>query len=186
MVNLPKEEHKLIFCGWHGRSFSFSDYFRNRNWWVIISHSSDGEIQNKIFTRLGYRVIRGSTGRGGVRAAVEAIRALKEGGTMGMTPDGPRGPSGVVQGGVMLMAQKSGAGLVPVGIASRPCLTAKSWDKYTVPRPFAKCLMIFGEPLYVPLRSSEDEVEQVRLKLESEIHRLEKEAEEKLGLRHSR
>src|SRR5476649_1139552 len=120
MRNLPADDAKLIFCGWHGRSFAFSDYFRGRGWYVIISHSSDGEMQTRIFSRLGYKIIRGSTGRGGVRAAREAITALEEGGTMAMTPDGPRGPSGVVQGGVMLMARKSGAGLVPVGIAARP------------------------------------------------------------------
>ena len=181
MRNVPKEESKLIFCGWHGRSFAFSDYFRRRGWYVIISHSSDGEMQSRIFGKLGYKVIRGSTGRGGVRAAVEAIRALKEGGTMAMTPDGPRGPSGVVQGGVMLMAQKSGAGLIPVGISARPRLVAKSRDKYILPLPFSKCLMIFGEPIYVPLKSSEEEIEQIRLQLEAEIHRLEQLAESQLG-----
>ncbi len=181
MRNVPKDDAKLIFCGWHGRSFAFSDYFRQRGWHVIISHSSDGEMQSRIFGRLGYKVIRGSTGRGGVRAAVEAISALKDGGTMAMTPDGPRGPSGVVQGGVMLMARKSGAGLVPVGISARPRLVANSWDKYIVPLPFAKCLMIFGEPLYVPAKATDEEVEQVRLQLESEIHRLEKLAESELG-----
>ena len=182
MINYPKDDRKLIFCGWHGRSFTFADYFRRRNWWVIISHSNDGEIQNRIFQRLGYRVIRGSTGRGGVRAAVEAIRALKDGGTIAMTPDGPRGPSGVVQGGIMLMAHKSGAGLVPVGIASYPRVTAKkSWDKYQAPVMFAKCVMIFGDPLYVPADANEDQVEEVRLQLEREIHRLENEAEIKVG-----
>jgi lysophospholipid acyltransferase (LPLAT)-like uncharacterized protein len=181
MRNVPKEDSKLIFCGWHGRSFAFSDYFRQRGWYVIISHSSDGEMQNRVFKKLGYKVIRGSTGRGGVRAAVEAIRALKEGGTMAMTPDGPRGPSGVVQGGVMLMAQKSGAGLIPVGISARPRIVAKSWDKYIIPLPFSKILMIFGEPIYVPLKATEEEIEAVRLQLESEIHRLEQLAESELG-----
>jgi lysophospholipid acyltransferase (LPLAT)-like uncharacterized protein len=182
MRNLPADHAKLIFCGWHGRSFAFSGYFRKRGWYVIISHSSDGDMQNYIFSRLGYKIIRGSTGRGGVRAAKEAITALEDGGTMAMTPDGPRGPSGVVQGGVMLMARKSGAGLIPVGIAARPRVVAKSWDKYNVPVPFSKCLMIFGEPLYVSPKATEEEVEQVRLNLESEIHRLEKQAEAELGL----
>lgn len=180
--NLPADDAKLIFCGWHGRSFAFSDYFRRRDWYVIISHSSDGEMQTRIFNRLGYKVIRGSTGRGGVRAAKEAITALEEGGTMAMTPDGPRGPSGVVQGGVMLMARKSGAGLIPVGISARPRAVAKSWDRYILPLPFAKVVMIFGEPLYVPANATEAEVEEVRLKLESEIHRLELLAEAELGL----
>ena len=98
-----------------------------------------------------------------------------------MTPDGPRGPSGVVQGGVMLMAQKSGAGLIPVGISARPRIVAKSWDKYIIPLPFSKILMIFGEPIYVPLKATEEEIEAVRLQLESEIHRLEQLAESELG-----
>ncbi len=178
----PESEGKLIFCGWHGRSFTFSDYFRQRGWHVIISHSSDGEMQTRIFSKLGYQIIRGSTGRGGVRAAVEAIRALKDGGTMAMTPDGPRGPSGVVQGGVMLMAQKSGAGLVPVGITAKPRLLAKSWDSYMVPLPFSKCLMVFGEPIYVSLHATEEEIEVARLQLETEIHRLEQQVEAELGL----
>ena len=181
MRHLPEKEEKLIFCGWHGRSFAFSDYFRQRGWHVIISHSSDGEMQSRIFGKLGYKVIRGSTGRGGVRAAVEAIRALKDGGTMAMTPDGPRGPSGVVQGGVMLMAQKSGAALIPVGISARPRLMAKSWDRYILPLPFSKCLMIFGDPIHVPSKASEEEVEAARLQLEEEIHRLQKIAESDLG-----
>ena len=61
MRNVPKHDAKLIFCGWHGRSFAFSDFFRKRGWHVIISHSSDGEMQSRIFGRLGYKVIRGST-----------------------------------------------------------------------------------------------------------------------------
>jgi len=171
-----------IFGGWHGRSFVFANYFRRRGYWVIISQSRDGEIQAGIFRRLGYQIIRGSTGRGGVRAAVEGIRALKEGGTMALTPDGPRGPSQVVQGGIMLMAQKSGAPLIPVGISARPRLMVKSWDRYVFPIPFGKALLIAGEPIYVPKNATEEEVEALRLRFQEEICRLEQEAERRLGL----
>jgi len=181
-VDFPEDEGGAIFCGWHGRSLVFANYFRNRSWWVIISHSNDGEMQTRIFRKYGYQIIRGSTKRGGVRAAVEAIRALKEGGTLAMTPDGPRGPSGVVQGGVMLMAQKSGARLIPVGISARPRLQAKSWDRYMFPMPFGQAVMIFGDPLTVDKNANEEEVEAVRLRLEREIHRLEEEADRMLGL----
>lgn len=91
---------------------------------------------------------------------------------MAMTPDGPRGPSGVVQGGVMLMAHKSGAGLVPVGISAKKAFYAKSWDKYMLPYPFSKARMIFGEPMFVPENATDEEVEAIRLKFEQEIHRL--------------
>ena len=167
----------VIICGWHGKSLIPGWFFRNKGVWVVISQSRDGEIQNVVFSSLGYNVIRGSTGRGGVRAAVESIRVLKKGAMMAMTPDGPRGPSGVVQGGVMLMAQKSGAALVPVGIAARPCWRAPAWDRYMFPWLFAKAVFLFGDPIFVPEESSEEEVEQYRLKLEKEIHAMEVQAE---------
>ncbi len=179
--NFPKDDAKSIICGWHGRSFVFGNFYRKRGYWVVISQSRDGDIQNHIFSKLGYKTIRGSTGRGGVRAAIEAIRALREGGTMAMTPDGPRGPSHVVQGGVMLMALKSGAALIPVGISARPRLLIKSWDRFMVPVPFARGIMIFGEPMSIPQGADEEAVEAVRLQLESEMNRLEIEAEQRLG-----
>ncbi|MEI8281764.1 MAG: lysophospholipid acyltransferase family protein [Armatimonadota bacterium] len=167
------DDSKLIFCGWHGKSLIFASYFRKKGYWVIISNSNDGDIQNEVFTRLGFRTIRGSTGRGGVRAALQGVKALKAGGTMAITPDGPRGPSGVVQGGVMLMAQKSGAALVPVGLSAKRAVYIKSWDRYMFPLPFSKARMVFGEPLTIPEGATEEQVEEVRLKLESEINRLE-------------
>lgn len=166
-------DSKLIFCGWHGKSLIFASYFRKRGYWVIISNSNDGDIQNEVFTRMGYQTIRGSTGRGGVRAALQGVKVLKAGGTMAITPDGPRGPSGIVQGGVMLMAQKSGAALVPVGLSAKKAIYVRSWDKYMLPYPFSKARMVFGEPLIIPDGADEATVEEVRLKLESEINRLE-------------
>jgi lysophospholipid acyltransferase (LPLAT)-like uncharacterized protein len=167
------DDSKLIFCGWHGKSLIFASYFRKRGYWVIISNSNDGDIQNEVFTRMGYQTIRGSTGRGGVRAALQGVKALKAGGTMAITPDGPRGPSGQVQGGVMLMAQKSGAALVPVGLSAKRAIYVKSWDKYMLPAPFSAARMVFGEPLLIPDDADEATVEEIRMKLESEINRLE-------------
>lgn len=179
--NFPEDPEKSIVCGWHGRSLVFGNYYRNRGFWVVISNSRDGDIQNYLYSKLGYRTIRGSTGRGGARAAIEAIRALKSGGTMAMTPDGPRGPSHVVQGGVMLMALKSGAALIPVGISARPRKLINSWDRFMLPAPFARAIMIFGEPISLRSGAGEEEVEEARLRLESEMTRLEAEAERRMG-----
>lgn len=170
-----------IICGWHGRSMVASILYRNRGYWVIISKSKDGDIQTRIFEKLGFRVIRGSTGRGGERALIESIRKLREGETMAITPDGPRGPAHVVQGGVMAMAKKTGVPLVPVGISARPRTLVNSWDKYMLPWIFCKAVLIFGPPIYVSADADETEVERVRLQLQSEINRLEEEAERLLG-----
>jgi lysophospholipid acyltransferase (LPLAT)-like uncharacterized protein len=176
----PEDLSNSIICGWHGKSFMFANQFRGHGYWVIISHSNDGEMQTRIFSRLGFQVIRGSTGRGGVRAAVEAIRALRNGGTMAVTPDGPRGPSGVVQGGVMLMAQKSGARLIPCGLYAKPCIRAKSWDRYMLPIPFGRGMILMGEPVLVPADATEAQVEEIRQQFQAAIHSLEVEAERRL------
>lgn len=170
-----------ILAGWHGRTFVAAIRFRGMGVWTIISHSRDGEMQNRVFTRFGFRTIRGSTGRGGVRAAVEAIKVLRTGAMMAFTPDGPRGPSGVVQEGIMAMAQKSGAAIFPVGVSASRRRLVKTWDRYLVPGFFARCIMIIGEPFRVPSDATPDEVERIRLEFEREMHRLEAEAERRMG-----
>jgi lysophospholipid acyltransferase (LPLAT)-like uncharacterized protein len=147
---------------------------------VIISHSKDGDMQTRIFQRFGYQVIRGSSKRGGVQALIEAIRVLKKGDSMCITPDGPRGPTGIVQDGVVMMAQKSGCALVPVATYAKPAWFAPTWDRYMAPLPFSRAVFLVGEPLYVPADASSELTEQIRLKLESEIHRLQAEAKSRI------
>lgn len=170
-----------ILLGWHGRVAVASKVFRKRGYWAIISLSRDGEMQSRIFRRLGFQVIRGSTGRGGERALVQALRVLRDGGIMALTPDGPRGPSGVVQDGVIVMSRKTGAWLVPCGVSARPRKLFRSWDRYMIPLFFARCFMLFGEPVQIPNEATPELVEELRQKVEREMHRLQAEAESRLG-----
>ena len=178
----PSNSGNCIFCGWHGKSVVFANYFSGKGFWVIISPSKDGDIQATIFERLGYNIIRGSTGRRGVSAAREAIKALKAGGTLAMTPDGPRGPSGEIQGGVMLMAKKSGGKLIPVGISARPRKIINSWDSHLVPYPFARAILIAGDPITVPQDAPDELVEELRVQLKNAIDTLEAEADRRMGI----
>lgn len=172
-----------IYCGWHGRSMIPANFFKGRGVWAIISHSRDGEMQTRIFTKFGFRIIRGSTGRGGERALVESIRVLRKGEEMAITPDGPRGPAHIVQGGVMMMARKSGCALIPVGSSSRRAYYAPTWDRYLVPWFFSRVSFVFGEPVYVPADADEATVESLRLKLQEQIGVMQERAEELVGAR---
>lgn len=170
-----------IYTGWHGRSVIPANFFKGRGVWAIISHSRDGEMQTRIFTKFGFQIIRGSSGRGGERALVESIRTLKAGAEMAITPDGPRGPSGVVQGGVLIMSKKSGCELVPVGSSAKPAWYAPTWDGYMVPWLFSKAVFVFGEGLVVPKNATDEEIEEIRLELERRIHAVQKEADVLVG-----
>jgi lysophospholipid acyltransferase (LPLAT)-like uncharacterized protein len=170
-----------IFVTWHGRTLIPAYYLRNRGYWAMISWSRDGEIQNNIFTRLGYRTARGSTGRGGMRAALQLAREIRAGGVLTFTPDGPRGPTHKVQLGVIVMAQKSGAPIIPVGISFDRSWSMRSWDRYLVPRPFARGWLIAGEPIQVPKDLDQDGRQSVADEVELAMNRVERQAERLAG-----
>jgi len=177
----PSDEHGVILVSWHGRSMIPAMVFRNRGYWALISLSRDGELQNNIFSRCGFKIIRGSTGRGGVRGALQMARRVQEGGVLTFTPDGPRGPTHKVQPGVILMAQKSGAPIIPIGVSASSRWLIKSWDSYMIAKPFARASMILGDPIYVPPKITDQERTELCERLEIAINTLEREAERQCG-----
>ena len=170
-----------IFVTWHGRSLVPANYFRNRGYWALISLSRDGEIQNEVFKNLGFHTIRGSTGRGGVRGALQMARKVREGGVLAFTPDGPRGPTHKVQLGVILMAEKSGAPIIPLGISASSRWSSRSWDAYMIPRPFSRVYFVVGEPRYVSGDGTEAARAAAAQGLERAINSVEREAERLAG-----
>lgn len=178
VLERAKEGKGAVLVTWHGRSLIPANVFHGRGFWAIISLSRDGEIQNHIFRRFGFRIIRGSTGRGGIRAALEAARRVAEGGILAFTPDGPRGPSRQVQPGALFIAQKARCPIIPAGVAAYPRKLLPTWDRYMIPLPFARGVFIFGEPIDVPEGISEQQFEQLRQKVEQAINALEEQAEQ--------
>jgi lysophospholipid acyltransferase (LPLAT)-like uncharacterized protein len=170
-----------ILVTWHGRTLLCANEFRNRGYWALISLSRDGEVQNRVFQRFGFQTVRGSTGRGGVKGLLQMARKVKAGGVIAFTPDGPRGPSHKVQLGVVLMAEKSGAPIIPVATSASRRWLIRSWDQYMVPQPFARAYFIVGEPIYVPPNLDEAGREAIALQVEVALNLLEREAEARAG-----
>lgn len=170
-----------IIAGWHGRTFLAAIYFRNRGYYTLISHSRDGEMQYGIFRRFGFKTVRGSTGRGGARAAVECARLLKENNTFVWTPDGPRGPAQRVQRGILWLAQKGNALIFPAASSARPRKILSSWDSYMIPYPFSKGIIIIGNPISVSENLGDEGLSELAEKLEKELNDLQKQAETALG-----
>lgn len=169
-----EENNGAIFVTWHGRTLIPINRFHGRGYWAISSLSRDGDLQAMNLRRFGFRVIRGSTGRRGVAATREVLAALEEGGVLAFTPDGPRGPSQKVQPGVVYFAQRSGKPIIPTGISAYPRWQLRSWDRYLIPKPFARAAWISGEPVFV---RPEDDLEEAARRVEESITALEAEAE---------
>lgn len=176
---LIREHGGVLFVTWHGRTLLPVGRFRGRGYWALISLSKDGDLQAENFRRLGWRVVRGSTGRRAVLATKQILAALAEpGAVLAFTPDGPRGPSRVVQPGVVYFARKSGKPIVPAGIAAGPRWLMKSWDSYMVPKPFSRGAWLYGDPIFVAPGDDDDEVCR---RVGAAIDALEAEAERRVG-----
>lgn len=168
------EHGGAIFVTWHGRTLLPAWRLRRRGWWVLVSLSRDGDIQAENFRRFGFRVIRGSTGRRGVAATREILAALADGGVLAFTPDGPRGPTRVVQEGVVYFAQRSGKPIIPGGVSAWPRWQLSTWDRYLIPCPFSRAHWVYGEPILV---GPDEEVQAVCQRIGAAIDALERRAE---------
>lgn len=164
----------VILVTWHGRTLIPLDAFRHRGYWVLISLSRDGDVIAHSFRRNGFRVIRGSTGRRGAAATREALAALKGGGHLVLSPDGPRGPNQKAQAGAVYLAQRSGCPILPGGFSAAPRWLLNSWDRHMIPRPFGRAAMIYGQPLFV---GPDDDLEEAARRVESAINALQADAE---------
>lgn len=170
---LPNEfPSGAIVASWHGRTMAATQIFRGRGFFALISHSLDGEMQNRIFTGFGFKTIRGSTGRGGVKAAATAIRELKAGGVLVLTPDGPKGPPGIVQPGLLFLAQKSGAPVYAASSCARWRWHAPTWDKYMVPLPWSRVDVRACGPFFLAADATPEQAEEFRLEVERALHQM--------------
>jgi lysophospholipid acyltransferase (LPLAT)-like uncharacterized protein len=138
-----------ILALWHGQLFPLAWGVRNLGLLVLVSEHRDGEIITRILERLGYRMIRGSTTRGGARALAEMIRELRGGRSIAVTPDGPKGPARVFSPGAAVAAQRANAPIVPLYVEASRAWRFNSWDRFMIPKPFARVVVTLGEPTMV-------------------------------------
>ena len=151
-----------IVAFWHGRMlllpFALRDYADKVS--ILISRHRDGELVAELVERLGFKTVRGSTGRGkgGSKAFLEMVNLIKRGEVVAITPDGPRGPREKVKPGAIKLSMVTGAPIYPLTFGCTEEFHLNSWDRFTIPRPFSKCRVILGEPLRPEEFKSEKEM----------------------------
>lgn len=173
----------VIFCLWHQHLLLVLGKHQRQRIAALSSLSSDGTIMADYIERLGLRAIRGSSSRGGLRAARELIAAIDEGWHAAITVDGPRGPYKEVKPGPFEIARRSGAPIIPVvARASREACFKRAWDRFRAPLPGARVSLVYGEPIVVPeAYPTPPELFTLRRHLGCQLHRLEAEAAHQVG-----
>jgi len=158
-----------IYAAWHGRLALMPWLYGQRDLHVLISRSRDGEIVAALIRRFGFVPVRGSSSRGGAQGFRALLRALAAGHSVGVVPDGPRGPREVVKPGIVGLARLSGAAVVPVAVGASSEWRLGSWDEFRIPRPFARCVVRFGESIQVARGADAAEQDAARKDIESAL-----------------
>ncbi|MFH1024241.1 MAG: lysophospholipid acyltransferase family protein [Planctomycetota bacterium] len=168
----------VIYALWHGPHFPGLYNHRNRGACVITSQSADGEILTRVLTAFGYTTVRGSSTRGGTRALIDMARMVKAGTSPALAVDGPKGPRYIVKAGVVLLAKLTQRPIIPVAGGLSAFWKINSWDRYRVPKPFSRAVVVYGDPLWIPRDAPEEAIEAKRKELEDILKRMQEDVDE--------
>lgn len=166
---LEARRQPFLYILWHGQLLPLLWLHRGRDISVIISEHRDGELIARIAHAIGFRTVRGSTTRGAARALLGACREVEAGRNLAVTVDGPRGPAGSVAPGALVISQRTSAPMVPTSAAADRAWRLRSWDRFMIPKPFARVTVTYGEPMQAAAesaRAASADTDRVRIALD--------------------
>ena len=176
--NLWKKNEPFILCFWHGRLLMMPiSWNEKKKINVLISSHSDGQLLSKTVKYFDIETITGSSSKGGSEAIRNIIKSLKSGISIGMTPDGPRGPRMKINSSIVKIASLTGYKIVPLAYSVKNKIFLNSWDKFLLALPFGKGCFIWGKPIKVQKRISYKEDLKISKKLEKNLLKLTKQAD---------
>ena len=151
---------RFIATVWHNRLFLFPYAVRRflpeTRGAALVSASRDGAMLAQILKRFDFDAVRGSSSRRGATALLELADVIARGGEAAITPDGPRGPAYHLSGGIISLAQISGADILPMNFEFSRSWRLNSWDRFIVPKPFSRVRVVFGERYRVRQTATEE------------------------------
>jgi lysophospholipid acyltransferase (LPLAT)-like uncharacterized protein len=166
-----------IYCFWHQCVIPVAYRYRNRKIAVMTSRSFDGEYIARIIRKLGFGAVRGSSSRDAVEALIGMKQELDQGNPVGFTIDGPRGPIHVAKPGPVLLAKKTGRGIVCFHFAVERAWTLNSWDRLMIPKPFSRVVGWGSPTLIVPAEATEREITALHQQMQGMLDRCRERAE---------
>ena len=172
--------YPAIYAFWHRCVFACACRFGNSGIAVMTSSSFDGEYIARIIERCGFRAVRGSSSRGGVRALLKMHKLIEDGQSVAFTIDGPRGPRYVAKPGPVLLARNTGVPICCLHVAVEKAWVFNSWDRFMLPKPFSRALLRIGRTLSVPQGCSSKELERHLGEMQATLDRLRETAEKNL------
>jgi lysophospholipid acyltransferase (LPLAT)-like uncharacterized protein len=91
---------------------------------------------------------------------------------VGITIDGPQGPRYVAKRGAAYLARRSGNPVVPFCISADKKWVMRSWDRFEIPKPFTRAVVLIGTPIYINAGASEEEIQRAENQIQRTLDEL--------------
>jgi lysophospholipid acyltransferase (LPLAT)-like uncharacterized protein len=180
--DLHESGRPFVLAFWHGRLMMMSYAWRNRSHVnMLISGHPDGRFVARTISHFGVQNIVGSTTRGGWSAMRTIVKTLRNGGIVGITPDGPQGPRMRASDGVIKIARMANVPILPLAFSASKRKVLSTWDGFVLPLPFARGVFLWGKPIDVPNDADKTAMESRRLELEDSLIDLTERADRLMG-----
>ena len=165
-----KNNKPFILAFWHNQLMMITYCWKsNSKINILASGHSDGRFGAIVGKYFSLNNIPTSSNNKSITLK-PIFKLLKNSKYVGITPDGPRGPNQKVSEGIIKIAKITQVPIIPVGFASSKFKKLKSWDSFLVTKPFSKCVFVWGNAISIPKNSRENEIEELKIKLENEIN----------------
>jgi lysophospholipid acyltransferase (LPLAT)-like uncharacterized protein len=164
---------QIIWAFWHRVIIPIVWWYRNHGVVIMNTTAFDGQWTRKVIEWLGFGTAQGSSSRGGLRGLAVMAKRLGEGVDCGFTIDGPRGPRYVAKPGPVILARKTGCPVMVFHIGvDRGITFEKTWDHFLLPKPFARAVILFAPPIYVPPDANPEALEAKHTEMQRELERV--------------
>lgn len=137
---------RFVYAFWHAQILPLTYQRRGEGITVLVSRHRDGQLITRVIEHLGYTTARGSSTRGGEAGVRELLAMAAAGHSLAITPDGPRGPAEQLKDGLVFVASRVKLRVVFIAASASDAWVLRSWDRFRVPRPFARIRVAYSEP----------------------------------------
>ena len=172
------QNRRCVYSFWHQTIFLAMWWWRHQGVAAMTSANFDGQILGRALARLGFGTTHGSSSRGGLGGLSVLAKQLGQGHDAAFAADGPRGPRYAAKPGPVILARKSRCPIVAFHLfAEHAHIFEKAWDRFQLPRPFSRVVLVIGPPIEVPPDPGRHAIVSKQADLQARLERVRETAE---------
>lgn len=151
---------------------------------TLTSSARAGRMAGQLQARFGFETVPMSSHKRHIALSREVLGRIRDGYSIGIATDGPRGPARVASRVPLVWARASGKRIFVVSFGARRVIRFLTWDRMMLPVPWTRGALMCREwDQDVPRKASEDETEALRVKLEQALNEITDASDQAVGRR---